>query len=75
MKVHKYTNGEITIIWQPELCKHAGVCARTLPDVYRPKEMPWIRPENASSEAIIQQVARCPTGALSIENKAPEQKS
>ena len=27
----EYTNGELTIIWQPELCQHAGICVKTLP--------------------------------------------
>jgi uncharacterized Fe-S cluster protein YjdI len=46
MKTHEYPNGEITILWKPELCIHAAVCVRTLPDVYDPKRRPWIRPEN-----------------------------
>lgn len=24
----EYTNGEMTIIWQPELCQHAGICVK-----------------------------------------------
>ena len=28
----EYTNGELTIIWQPELCQHAGICVKTLPE-------------------------------------------
>lgn len=24
----EYSNGELTIIWQPELCKHAGICVK-----------------------------------------------
>ena len=27
----EYTNGELTIIWQPGLCQHAGVCVKMLP--------------------------------------------
>lgn len=41
----EYTNGELTIIWQPELCQHAGICVKTLPCVYKPKERPWIQIE------------------------------
>ena len=63
-----YTNGDITILWQPEKCIHSGVCVKTLPQVYNPKERPWIKPENATSETLISQVARCPSGALSIKN-------
>lgn len=28
----EYSNGEMTIIWQPELCKHAGICVKMLPN-------------------------------------------
>ena len=24
-KKNEYTNGELTIVWQPELCQHAGL--------------------------------------------------
>lgn len=42
----EYSNGELTIVWQPELCRHAGICVKTLPNVYHPKERPWIKMEN-----------------------------
>ena len=38
----EYTNGELTIVWQPELCQHAGICVKMLPNVYHPKERPWV---------------------------------
>ena len=24
----EYTNGELTIVWQPEMCQHAGICVK-----------------------------------------------
>ena len=27
--VKKYSNGEITIVWQNGLCQHAGECVKT----------------------------------------------
>jgi len=63
----EYSNGEITIVWQPKLCIHSGVCVKTLPKVYQPNERPWIKPENATTQELIDQVAKCPSGALSIE--------
>lgn len=65
MEEKTYTNGELTIIWKAEKCIHAGVCARTLPNVYKPKERPWITAENANTAALIAQIDRCPSGALS----------
>lgn len=67
METKEYTNGEITILWKPKLCTHSGVCVRTLPNVYKPKEKPWLRMENATSEQLINQVSTCPSGALSIK--------
>ncbi len=61
----KYTNGEITINWQPAKCIHSAVCVRELPQVYNPKERPWLKIENATTEALKAQVQKCPSGALS----------
>ncbi len=65
----EYSTGDITIIWQPDLCKHSGVCVRTLPAVYNPQVRPWIKPENATTEQLIQQINHCPSGALSYRFK------
>ncbi len=65
----KYTNGEVTIVWKPKLCIHSTVCwkAQTgLPEVFDPRAKPWIRPENASTEKMVEQVKKCPSGALSF---------
>lgn len=64
-KLH-YTNGEVTIVWQPKLCKHSGNCVRGLPAVFNSKEKPWVKPAGASTEQIIEQVKKCPSGALSF---------
>ena len=61
----KYSNGEVTIVWQPQLCKHSGNCVRGLPEVFKSKEKPWIIPEGSTTDKIIQQVKKCPSGALS----------
>jgi uncharacterized Fe-S cluster protein YjdI len=68
MKTKEYTNGEITILWKPEKCIHSGICVKTLPQVYKPKEKPWITIENAASDELIKQIATCPSGALSIKS-------
>lgn len=67
METKEYSNREITILWKPKLCTHSGVCVKTLPKVYHPKEKPWIRMENATSGELINQVSICPSGALSIK--------
>lgn len=70
--VKRYSNGEVTVVWRSALCIHSGVCFRGLPAVFDPRRRPWIAIDAASSAAIVEQVGRCPSGALSIE--APEEK-
>jgi len=65
-KTFEYSNGEISIVWKPDLCQHSGICVRTLPAVYHPKERPWINPSNATTAELIDQVIQCPSGALSF---------
>jgi len=67
METIEYQNGEITILWKPKVCTHSGVCVRTLPNVYDPKARPWIRTAYATTQELIDQVAKCPSGALSIK--------
>lgn len=61
----EYTNGEVTIVWKQALCTHSANCARGLASVFKPKEKPWIHPHGATSEEIMDQVKKCPSGALS----------
>lgn len=65
----EYSNGELTVVWQPDLCIHAGVCVKALPRVYKPKEKPWITIANATSQELIEQINKCPSGALSYYSK------
>lgn len=60
-----YSNGELTIVWQPAKCIHSGVCVKMLPQVYKPKDKPWVKIENASTLELKAQVNKCPSGALS----------
>ncbi len=62
----EYTNGEITIVWKPGKCAHSGICVRSLPEIYKPKEKPWINMENASTDELVSQLNKCPSGALSF---------
>ena len=64
MITKEYSNGEVTITWEPEKCVHSGVCVRGLGEVFKPKEKPWIKIDAASSEALVEQVKKCPTTAL-----------
>ncbi len=62
----RYTNGEVTIVWKPEVCIHSGICFRGLGEVFNPKTRPWITPEGATTEKMVDQIKKCPSGALTF---------
>lgn len=63
----RYKKEDLTVLWKPNLCIHSGICARGLREVFNPARRPWIDLDAAEKEAIVAQVAKCPSGALSIE--------
>ncbi len=65
----EYTKGELTVVWQPNLCIHSGVCFHRLPAVFKPRERPWIQMEAGTLESIEKTVLACPSGAISINPK------
>ncbi len=64
---NRYSNGEVTVIWKPALCRHSGICARGLPAVFDPRRRPWIELHHSDTATITAQVDRCPSRALSWE--------
>lgn len=59
-----YETPEIAVSFDPNLCKHTGVCVRTLPAVFDVRRSPWIQPEAAGASDVADAVRRCPSGAL-----------
>ncbi|MEL6254963.1 MAG: (4Fe-4S)-binding protein [Bacteroidota bacterium] len=74
--VKHYSNGEITVVWQPAMCIHSEKCFHGLPGVFNPNQRPWVNVEASDSETIVNQVKTCPSGALSyFSNEEGEQKA
>ena len=73
----EYTNGDLTVVWKPRLCIHSEICVKTLPEVYKPNEKPWIQAENASQEELKAQIEKCPSGALTyyLKNESEQSES
>ena len=65
--IKKYDKDGFKVVWKPKMCIHSEICVKTLPEVYKPDQKPWIQPENASVAALKAQIDRCPSGALSYE--------
>ena len=67
--VFKYSNGEVKIVWQPELLNVSADCLK----FFKAKEKPWITPEGSTTEKMIQQVKKMPEWGVSyfINNDEP----
>jgi uncharacterized Fe-S cluster protein YjdI len=63
--IKKYSNGEVTVVWKPDLCIHSRICFTGLGEVFDPRKRPWITPEKSTTDKIILQINKCPSGALS----------
>lgn len=60
-----YRGRRITVHDNRRMCAHAGYCTDGLPAVFKYGNEPWIDPDGAEVEAIIDRVHACPSGALS----------
>ncbi|ALD20103.1 (4Fe-4S)-binding protein [Hymenobacter sp. DG25A] len=71
--VKHYSNGTVTVVWQPALCIHSRHCVLGLPEVFDFERRPWIDPTAAASPEIMRQIEQCPSGALSyfLNQEAP----
>jgi uncharacterized Fe-S cluster protein YjdI len=53
------------VTWDQEKCCHAGVCVRSLPEVFKIEDGRFvIDADKAGAEEIHNVVDRCPSGAL-----------
>ena len=64
-KRKSYVGKKITIHDNRKICSHAAECVNNLPSVFRLNARPWIDPDSAGVEEIINTVRKCPSGALS----------
>ena len=60
-----YTAGSLTIHDNRGICQHSTYCTDELASVFKLGQDPWIDPTGAGVARIIEQVRRCPSGALS----------
>ena len=59
-----FSNRDITVTFKPRVCINAERCARELSNVFRNSVIPWIDLDGASNNKIIEQIKKCPSGAL-----------
>lgn len=62
--VKEYSTDELTIVWDSKKCIHAAECVKNARGVFNPKERPWIKMENGTTDEMISAIDKCPSGAL-----------
>ena len=62
-----YTGAHVDVSFDSQVCRHAAECVRGLPTVFNTSRRPWILPDGAAPERVVEVVGRCPSGALAIE--------
>jgi uncharacterized Fe-S cluster protein YjdI len=73
-RLQTYETPDVTVTFDPAVCCHTGICLRGLPEVFDVGRKRWVRPELADADAVVAQVARCPSGALqAIRHGSDEQ--
>ena len=60
-----YAGRKITIHDNRALCAHAGHCTDRLAAVFKYGAEPWIDPDGAAAQSVIETIRSCPSGALS----------
>jgi uncharacterized Fe-S cluster protein YjdI len=63
-RLQVYESPEITVTFDPNVCRHTGVCLRTLGAVFDTRRARWIQPEAAPADDVAAAVQKCPSGAL-----------
>jgi CDGSH-type Zn-finger protein len=71
-RVDEYAGREVTIRDNRGTCCHSGNCSDHLPAVWKTGQEPWIDPNGASAQEIIDIVLACPSGALSCSRDGVE---
>jgi len=64
----EYRGGHVVVRFDGHKCIHSRHCVLGRPDVFVPNvQGPWIKPDNASAEAIAEIAHACPSGAITYE--------
>lgn len=64
-EIKEYTKEGLTVVWNPHICTHSGICAKSLPEVFNPRARPWVNVDGKSIDEIKSVIDKCPSGALS----------
>jgi uncharacterized Fe-S cluster protein YjdI/CDGSH-type Zn-finger protein len=59
-----YRGRDIEVSFDLDICIHVGECLRGHPQVFQLNRRPWVLPDAAAADDVVEVVRRCPSGAL-----------
>lgn len=62
--IREYPGEGFVITWEASRCRHAAECVHGLPQVFDNTRRPWIMPEGANADRVVEVIDRCPSYAL-----------
>jgi uncharacterized Fe-S cluster protein YjdI len=62
--IREYAAPGIVVTWESGRCQHSTECVRGLPQVFDTKARPWIAPDGATADELVEAIDRCPSYAL-----------
>jgi len=59
-----YRGRDVEVSFDLDICIHIGECLRGHPGVFKLERRPWVLPDEAEADQVVEIVERCPSGAL-----------
>jgi CDGSH-type Zn-finger protein/uncharacterized Fe-S cluster protein YjdI len=69
-KITKYPGKNIDVQWDGRLCIHIGECGYSQGELFVGGRDPWCQPDMVEDDNVRKVIRRCPSGALSYNDKA-----
>ena len=65
--INVYKNRDVSVSFDAKKCINSQLCAKGLSSVVRNSLLPWNDVDTAESKRILNQIRKCPSGALKAE--------
>ncbi len=72
-KIYNFSGKEIEVSWDSRLCIHIAECSQAKGELFLTGRQPWCLPDLVSKEEVRDVVQRCPSGALTYNDKDGQQ--
>ena len=66
-----YVGRDVAVHYTRAICAHVGICTARLGAVFNASSKPWIQPNAARGDDVLEAIEACPSGALSSTIRGP----